>query len=255
MAAPGMTLEERERIKRQVYAEGGNFKFNAAPHEPSTTFQNVEQQLLIERLLNSESSDDFFRQPPFALSQHAAPSVRQACLDNPRISSARVTGMLSRALQTIDAAYKRAGRLVHPDKCRHPRATEAFQRLAHFRAAEVTRRDVQPLQRDKCEECGTAPAHASMLFVWCATRFRPALCHFLSPRSDHKSRLRSAGCGTRRCHACNFGLVDKSSGGRAGDRYCFTCVWLSEDLSLDGPTRAEMGQRSGGGMGGGGYED
>lgn len=184
MAAPGMTLEEKERIMRQVSASS-TFKSSASTksQDGAVKFALIEQTMLVERLLSCEDTADFFRQPPFSLTEHAAP-------------------------KTLDAAFKRAGKLVHPDKCQHPQATEAFQRLAHFRAAEVARRDVQPLQRDKCEECGAQPERgADMLFV-------------------------CKGCGTRRCHACNFGLVDLSTKGPAGDQYCFTCVWLEQDLAL-----------------------
>lgn len=176
-----MTLEERERMQRAVSASS---RFTAEPAglSASTTFANVEQQALIDRLLSSDSATDFFRQPPFSLSAHAAPKM-------------------------LDAAFKRAGRLVHPDKCTHPRATEAFQRLAHFRAAEVAKHDVEPLRRDKCEECGAVPEKAAMLFT-------------------------CVGCGRKACHACNFGLIDKSGPGVSGDRHCYTCVWLQEDLKL-----------------------
>lgn len=188
-----MSLEERERAMRDHGSSDFSFGGPAAPSEP-TNFQRVAASLIIDRLLDSETSAEFFRQPPFSLSEHAAP-------------------------QTLDAAYKRAGRMVHPDKCRHPRATEAFQRLAQFRAVGLAAHQHQtagPLtRRDKCEECGKAVQRASDLFV----------CD---------------GCGRRACHACNFGLVDKTGAGPHGDRHCYACVWLHSDLHLEGSVGSDM---------------
>jgi hypothetical protein len=200
MAAPGMTLEERARMMRGIAASSQFRPEKIDSALPSSRFQRVDQQVLIERLLDSSDADDFFRLPPFSLGEHASP-------------------------MSIDTAFKRAGRLVHPDKCKHPRATEAFQRLAHFRAAEVARRDAHmtPLRRDKCEECGAVPERSSMLFS-------------------------CAGCGRKACHSCNFGLVDKSGGGRSGDKYCYTCVWLDDGMALNQSSGEMMGeamQRSG----------
>ena len=161
---------------RQVNASSN---FTAEKIPGAVRFEHVEQDMLIERLLGSDSADDFFRQPPFSLTEHVS-------------------------MATVDAAFKRAGRLVHPDRCSHPNATEAFQRLAHFRAAAVARRDVRPFTRHKCEECGTVPDRPGALFA-------------------------CVGCGRKACHSCNFGLIDKTSSGPSGDRYCFTCVWLAED--------------------------
>ena len=78
MAAPGLTLEERERVKRQLAARA---TFGAEPTSSmsSTRFEQVEQQMLIDRLLSSDSATDFFRQPPFNLTEHAAPRTVGAC--------------------------------------------------------------------------------------------------------------------------------------------------------------------------------
>ena len=92
---------------RQVSASR-TFKSSASTksQDGAVKFALIEQTMLVERLLSCEDTADFFRQPPFSLTEHAAP-------------------------KTLDAAFKRAGKLVHPDKCQHPQATEAFQRLAH----------------------------------------------------------------------------------------------------------------------------
>jgi hypothetical protein len=196
MAAPGMTLEERQRAMRV----GGRSEFSAlkAAADPgrgggssgntiTSPFALVEEEMLIERLLACDSSVDFFRQPPFSLSKSAS-------------------------MKVIDAAFRKAGRIVHPDRCKHPKATEAFQRLAHFRATGLAALDpvqsVAKLRRDTCEECGKVAERAESLF-------------------------KCQACGRLACHACNFGLTDKSAGkarGGVGDgQHCFACVWLQED--------------------------
>jgi hypothetical protein len=193
MAAPGMSLEERQRAMRV----GGRSEFSAlkvAANSGSdgggtstSSFALIEEEMLIERLLASDSSVDFFRQPPFSLSQNAS-------------------------MKVIDAAFRKAGRMVHPDRCKHPKATEAFQRLAHFRAAGLAALDpvlgAAKLRRDMCEECGKVAERAESLF-------------------------KCQACGRRACHACNFGLTDKSEskarGGTGDGQHCFACVWLQED--------------------------
>ena len=77
MAAPGMTLEEKERAMRQVNASSN---FTAEKIPGAVRFEHVEQDMLIERLLGSDSADDFFRQPPFSLTEHVSMATVDACL-------------------------------------------------------------------------------------------------------------------------------------------------------------------------------
>ena len=94
MAAPGMTLEERQRIERQVAAAssarlpypGGAVK-SSGHTQPSTAYSRVEQSILLERLLASSTAEEFFRQPPFSLTSHASQA-------------------------TVDNCYRKAGRLI-----------------------------------------------------------------------------------------------------------------------------------------------
>ena len=190
-----MTLEERQRAMRvggrsefgalATTSTGSSAGMIAAAASSGGAFAQVEEEMLIERLLASDSSVDFFRQPPFSLSKSAS-------------------------MKVIDAAFRKAGRIVHPDRCKHPKATEAFQRLAHFRATGLAALDpvnsVAKLRRDVCEECGKGAERAENLF-------------------------KCQACGRLACHACNFGLQDKSGGkGRGGTgEHCFACVWLQED--------------------------
>ena len=55
-----MTLEEKARILRSV--DASHFRFAADPsakeHQPHVKFAHVEQQMLIERLLSSDSATD-----------------------------------------------------------------------------------------------------------------------------------------------------------------------------------------------------
>ena len=139
---------------------------------------------LIERLLSSPNSKEFFKQPPFSLSEHASGKM-------------------------LDSAYRKAGRMIHPDRCRHSLATKAFQRLAEFHAEAPA---ATLLRRDRCEECGVRVD-------------RPAdLCE-------------CANCGHRACQACSSGLTDGTDGSvkKAGVDYCYVCVWLDKETAMLGP--------------------
>ena len=102
MAAPGMTLEERQRAMRvggrsefgalATTSAGSGAGMIAAAVTSGGAFAQVEEEMLIERLLASDSSVDFFRQPPFSLSKSASMKVIDAAFR--KMKSRRAVGKI-----------------------------------------------------------------------------------------------------------------------------------------------------------------